>query len=134
MAQVVFALVQGHGRPDLTAKFHLLEFLFYLPLLFWAIKQHGIVGAAVAWVFRATIDAILLLWASQQLIPMVRTLTLKVSGYMIVSGIVLIICGYPDSLIVRLIFFGVTGLLFASFSLMYLRRNQIFRIMPLGTL
>jgi O-antigen/teichoic acid export membrane protein len=129
LAQVVFALVQGRGRADLTAKFHLLEFLLYLPLLLWAIKQYGIVGAAAAWIFRVTIDGLLLLWATQHLIPLVRKFTLKVSGYMIMSATVLALCGYPNSLIVRLILFTIIGVGFALFSLVYLRRNRLFGIM-----
>lgn len=60
LAQVPFTILQAFGRPDLTAKFHLLELpltvvanLVFIPLL-------GIVGAALAWSLRAIGDAILL--------------------------------------------------------------------------
>jgi len=130
LAQVIFALIQGRGRPDLTAKIHLLELLFYLPLLWWALKQYGIVGAAVTWTLRVTIDGILLLWASQRLIPFARNVTLKLSGCVIMASIVLALCGLPDSLTVRSILFGVTSLIFTPFSLLYLWRNGILGIMP----
>ena len=55
-----FAVVQGAGRPDLTAKLHILELPVYLVALFGLIKVHGIEGAAMAWTGRATLDAIVL--------------------------------------------------------------------------
>jgi O-antigen/teichoic acid export membrane protein len=129
LAQVGFALIQGRGRPDITAKIHLLELIFYLPLLWWALKQYGIVGAAVSWALRVAIDGLMLLWATQCLIPFARKLLLKISGWVILASIVLALNGFPDSLTVRSIFCGVTSLIFAAFSLLYLRRKGIPGIM-----
>lgn len=129
-AQVVFALIQGRGRPDITAKIHLLELIFYLPLLWWALKHYGIVGAAVMWTLRVTVDGILLLWATKRLIPSAHSIALKLSGCVIVASIALALCGLPGSLTVRSILFGVTSLIFSSFSFLYLRRNGIPGIMP----
>ena len=66
LAQVFFALIQGVGRPDLTAKFHLLELAVYLPGLWWAIHHYGILGAAIAWTARVAFDGILLFWLSSR--------------------------------------------------------------------
>ncbi len=60
LAHVPFALMQGIGRPDLTAKAHIVEVCLYLPLLWWALHAHGINGAAVVWALRAALDAGLL--------------------------------------------------------------------------
>ena len=60
MAQVPFAFIQGAGRPDLTAKLHLLELPFYLVVLWSFMQQWGIVGAAAAWTLRAGFDAVAL--------------------------------------------------------------------------
>jgi O-antigen/teichoic acid export membrane protein len=65
LAYVPFALIQGRGRPDLTAKFHLVELLPYLTLLWMAVEWNGAVGAAIAWSLRAWVDAALLFWASR---------------------------------------------------------------------
>ena len=40
LAQVPFALLQGVGRPDLTATLHLIELPLYLGLLWW-LDQHA---------------------------------------------------------------------------------------------
>jgi O-antigen/teichoic acid export membrane protein len=61
LAQVPFALVQGAGRPDLTAKLHIVELPFYLIAMWWLIISRGIEGAAIAWTLRALVDALALL-------------------------------------------------------------------------
>ena len=66
LAQVVFTLVQGIGRPDLTAKLHLMESVVYIPLLWWAIHRFGIVGAATVWTARVALDGALLSWVSSR--------------------------------------------------------------------
>lgn len=68
VAQVAATLVQGVGRPDLSAKLHLLELPVYLPVLWWAIQHHGILGAAIVWTGRVTVDAALLFWISSRLL------------------------------------------------------------------
>lgn len=60
ITQVPYTFVQGIGRPDLSARIHLVEFLIYLPVLWWAIGSFGIVGAAVAWTGRVVLDGVLL--------------------------------------------------------------------------
>jgi len=56
LAQVPFALIQGTGRPDVTAKLHLIEAGFYFPALWWLTARYGIEGTAMAWVLRAGVD------------------------------------------------------------------------------
>lgn len=63
LAYVPFNLLQGVGRPDLPAKFHLGEFPVYLVLLFYLTKRFGINGAALVWLIRISVDfALLYLW------------------------------------------------------------------------
>ncbi len=54
------------GRPDISAKFHLLELAIHLPLTWWLVSRYGIVGAATAWSARVMVDSALLFWASRQ--------------------------------------------------------------------
>ena len=75
LAQVPFALIQGSGRPDLTAKLHLIELPFYLVALWWLIGAKGIEGVAIAWVARIVVDTILLFHMAQRLLQTgVRTM------------------------------------------------------------
>lgn len=70
LAQIPFALLQGLRRPDLTAKFHLLEVLLYVPLVWFLVKSTGVAGGALAWTLRVMLDALLLFWASWKLYDM----------------------------------------------------------------
>jgi O-antigen/teichoic acid export membrane protein len=69
LAWAPFAVVQSAGRPDLTAKLHLIELPAYLIVLFWLTRVQGIEGAAMAWVGRVTIDALLLFALAKRFLP-----------------------------------------------------------------
>lgn len=60
LAAIPFGFIQGAGRSDITAKFHMAELIIYLPLLFILIKLYGINGAAIAWCLRSALDALAL--------------------------------------------------------------------------
>jgi O-antigen/teichoic acid export membrane protein len=59
----LFAL-QAAGRPDLPGRFHLIELMLYVPMLWWLASRFGLEGAAMAWSARVAIDAALLLTAA----------------------------------------------------------------------
>jgi O-antigen/teichoic acid export membrane protein len=69
LAQVPFALLQGVGRPDLTAKMHLAELPCYILALWWLISAYGIVGAAMAWTCRSSVDALVLFGMAERFFP-----------------------------------------------------------------
>ncbi len=60
LAYMPFALLQGIGRPDLPAKFHLIQLPIYIVVAWILVSEFGIVGAAGAWTVRAVLDAFLL--------------------------------------------------------------------------
>ena len=60
VAFVPSSLLQGIGRADLTAKYHLLELPLYLAALWLLVGCRGIVGAALASALRLALDATLL--------------------------------------------------------------------------
>lgn len=67
LAYVPFGLLQSMGRPDLPARFHLLELPIQLGLAWALVSVWGIAGAALAWTLRVTLDAGLLFAASARL-------------------------------------------------------------------
>jgi O-antigen/teichoic acid export membrane protein len=69
LAQAPFAVLQGVGRPDLTAKLHLVELPLYLFLLWYLIRTWGIEGAAIAWTVRVALDALFLFGLAKRLLP-----------------------------------------------------------------
>ena len=61
-------LVQGGGRPDLTAKLHIVELILFIPAL-WLLTSHfGIVGSALAWSARMLVDLLALSYMAQRFI------------------------------------------------------------------
>lgn len=75
IAFVPFAIIQAAGRARTTALANMLVLVLYLPVLLWLVDEHGVVGAAMAWVFRAVIDmALLLYFARKLLVPSPRYL------------------------------------------------------------
>jgi len=69
LALVPFALLQGVGRPDLTATLHLVELPLYLGLLWWLVSTQGIEGAAIAWTARVAVDALFLFGMAKHYLP-----------------------------------------------------------------
>jgi O-antigen/teichoic acid export membrane protein len=74
LAQVPFALLQGIGRPDITAKLHLIEFPIYIILFLVLVSNYGIDGAAIAWVVRALMDLIMLSLRTRKLLYLSKLL------------------------------------------------------------
>ncbi len=66
-AQVAFTFIQASGRPDITAKLHLLEMPVYVAGLWLLIQHFGIAGAAMAWTGRIAIETVLLLLFAEKI-------------------------------------------------------------------
>jgi O-antigen/teichoic acid export membrane protein len=64
LAHPLFISLYAKNRPDLPAKFHMIELAIHVPLTIVLIKSFGIAGAAAAWSGRVTLDTCLLLWAT----------------------------------------------------------------------
>jgi O-antigen/teichoic acid export membrane protein len=70
MVQVQYALVHALGRPDLTAKFHLVQLPIHGFLLWWLVGVWGTTGAALAQSIRLGLEALLLLVAACRLVSL----------------------------------------------------------------
>lgn len=60
LAFIPYGHLQALGRPDITAKFHAIELLPFLGVLWLGLHYFGLIGAAYAWTLRVTFDAALL--------------------------------------------------------------------------
>jgi O-antigen/teichoic acid export membrane protein len=67
LAHVPSAMLQASGRPDLTAKLHLVELPAYTGLVWWLTSRYGIQGTAVAWAVRVGADAVLLFFLASKI-------------------------------------------------------------------
>jgi O-antigen/teichoic acid export membrane protein len=102
LAYVPFTMLQGQGRADLTAKFHLLESALYVPLAWLAISRWGIEGAAGAWTIRMTADAILLFLASRRMLGPDR----ESSARFAFARVFVIFCGVIAAGALAVVFLG----------------------------
>jgi O-antigen/teichoic acid export membrane protein len=90
LAFVPSTLLQARGRPDLPAKFHLLELAPYVLGLWLALSLWGIDGAAAVWTLRVAADAVLLGFASRvykgRPVPLLVPLTLVLAGFVVATA------------------------------------------------
>jgi O-antigen/teichoic acid export membrane protein len=82
-ALVPYALIQAQGRPDLTAKFHLLELAPFVAMLWVGIHFWGVPGAAVVLGIRFIADGLLLLGAA----GIVRVVMRRLFPYFALLGV-----------------------------------------------
>lgn len=92
LAFIPTALIQGSGRPDLTAKLHMVELPFYLAVLWLLVTHFGVVGAAMAWLARVTVDCLVLAVISFRILRAPRGDLVWVA-YVIGSGVLVIALG-----------------------------------------
>ncbi|MEY2335529.1 flippase [Acidithiobacillus ferrianus] len=68
-------MLPAQGRPDVMAKFYMVEFIPFLILLWVFVTWFGIYGAAIMWTLRSTADAIFCFWATQSMQVFLRGIT-----------------------------------------------------------
>ena len=112
-AQVPFGMVQGAGRPDLTAKLHLIELVFYLPILWMLVDAYGIVGAAIAWVARMAVDTLFLFVLAGKLLSEASRFTLRAALMIAVAFLALGLGAMISGLAVKGTFLLIILFLFA---------------------
>jgi O-antigen/teichoic acid export membrane protein len=107
LAYVPFTLIQSAGRPDITAKVHLLELPLYLFGLYKLVQGYGITGAAMAWTGRVALDVVLLSFLAGRLLPKVPGSLMKQVSAVFFGVLLLYLVTVPGSVIVRLTFLAV---------------------------
>ncbi len=104
IALVPFTFVQGVGRPDLTAKLHLLELPIYLAAIFWLIRVDGIEGAAIAWSARTVIDALALFLIAKRFLPGRSRMAPRIKMLLLAAGGTLLLAVLPQGLMLKAVF------------------------------
>jgi O-antigen/teichoic acid export membrane protein len=116
LAHIPFALIQGAGRPDLTAKLHLVELPFYLLAVWWLIGAYGIEGAAIAWVVRAVFDALILFAIAARFLPCILPMIWRIALIVILCGLIMGIAVLTEGIIMKLIILFFILFFFILFS------------------
>jgi O-antigen/teichoic acid export membrane protein len=130
LAQMPFAMIQAAGRPDVTAKLHLMETVIYLPFLWALIAVAGIEGAAAAWTLRVTADMVAqFLLARRFLIGGTRkpyTLSAPFAGTLALFAIAVLL---PSNIVLKMAFLAVTLAAFGAvcwFRLLSVEERNLF--------
>jgi O-antigen/teichoic acid export membrane protein len=112
LATVPYVLIQGAGRPDITAKLHVAELPVYSAALWLLTMKFGIEGTAIAWTGRVILDAVFLFSYSQRLVAQSPRFLAKL-GITVAGGLaVLYLASLPASLVIRAAFLGASLLVF----------------------
>lgn len=61
-----FSFLQAVGRPDITAKLHLIELPIYVVLIWQLTTRLGLIGVGLAWSLRMALDLGLLLYVTSR--------------------------------------------------------------------
>jgi O-antigen/teichoic acid export membrane protein len=104
LALIPFSLIQGAGRPDLTAKLHMAELPVYAAMLAAFIYFWGITGVALAWSVRTGIDLCLLLWVGRRLAALRIIDLIRLCGGLAASLALLAAAFVPHTLSAQLLF------------------------------
>ncbi len=110
LAQVAFTLIQGAGRPDLTAKVHLIELPVYVVLLFALLKAGGIQGAAIAWTARVATDMVVMFLIAFWLLPGIAVK--RMVGVLAISLLLLALAALQTGVSWKLALLGVALIVF----------------------
>ena len=128
VARVPFTLIQGAGRPDLTAKLHVAELPAYLLGLAVLLGAFGITGAAAAWTLRNLIDMALLFWLGVRVAPAISGATRRAVVATMGATLLLGVAVIPVDSVWKI---GYAGLLVALGALLALRAGRLLpRIVP----
>jgi O-antigen/teichoic acid export membrane protein len=68
-------LIQGVGRPSLTAKLQLFQLPFYLGVLWWLTTSYGVIGAASSWTLRAGVTLLAMAYMAEKFVLVPKTST-----------------------------------------------------------
>ena len=101
LGQAAIVLIQGLGRPDVSAKYHLLELPFYGLLLWWLLPRYGVIGAAIAWSVRTVVDTAMLMVTCPILLPQARQVTARIGGWLAATTLVLTVAALTSSSLLR---------------------------------
>jgi O-antigen/teichoic acid export membrane protein len=117
LGMIPFGSIQADGRPDLTAKLHLIELPIYFAILWLFLKKWGIEGAAIAWFLRILLDDAALYWIALRDLPEARPGVTRKGLFILFSCVVIlgVIYSHPSTLLLRVgvistclvMFFGI---------------------------
>lgn len=120
IGQIPYAFIQGAGRPDLTGKLHLYQLPPYIAALSVAITHAGILGAAIVWTLRASVETFCMYALSQKILEKDKLPHTYKGAVIIAAALVSLISGAFGSLKYRTLYFLLSILFWGWVFLKYL--------------
>ncbi len=116
LSYVPFSLLQGVGRPDLSARLHLVEIPVYIGLAWFLMKHYGMEGAGMAWFIRCVVEAVVMFALAHRFAPgtgrtVVAAALVLLAGSLLMAGMTLM-----PALLARLAAAPLAVALFAGLS------------------
>ncbi|MDM8515120.1 flippase [Desulfobacterales bacterium HSG16] len=107
IGQVSFALIQGIGRPDLTAKLNMIELPVYVAVMWTMTVYAGILGTAIAWTLRIMIEtAIMTILALKLLGTGVHQHVFRKPSYIMAAALIFFLAAsLVNGIVIKTIFF-----------------------------
>jgi len=108
LAQIPFILLYGLGRPDIKAKFDMLEVPLFLGLSYGFITHLGLNGAAISKFIIALVDTLLLFWAAKKIgafsisFNSNNGILKKLMFGMVIAFLSVILCLFINNFIIRI--------------------------------
>lgn len=126
LSYVPFSLLQGVGRPDLSARLHLVEIPIYLVTAWVLIGRFGMEGAGMAWFVRCVLEAAVMFVLAHRFAPEAAGPLRRAGGLLLLAlllfGILTLTPGVVARLLVTLV--GTAGFLAAGWSLLLTREER----------
>jgi O-antigen/teichoic acid export membrane protein len=94
LATMSFTAIQAAGRPDLTAKIHIVELPLYVLSVIVATKKFGIEGTALAWSIRNGLDMVLLFIVAGKVLPELGPEIKKLNLMFFLAPVALAVCTF----------------------------------------
>jgi O-antigen/teichoic acid export membrane protein len=113
LGELAFAAIQAAGRPDLSARLHLVELPLYCVALWWLLGAYGVVGAAVAWVARVVVDVAGLFVLAGWLVPGAAPGLRRIAGSLALALPLCALAAWPTELPAKAAFLAVVLLAYA---------------------
>jgi O-antigen/teichoic acid export membrane protein len=101
LGQVVFSMLQAMGRPDLTARLHVVELPLYAVMIYVFATRLGLPGVALAWTMRIAIDTLVLCWLTTKRFMESRAVVNRAGAWTVGLTIVLVTVALPSTLTAR---------------------------------
>ncbi len=86
---VVSGFIDAIGRPDVNAKFSIVELVLYVPILIVLLSLFGIEGAALAWTLRIALDLLVRVAVAGRLYPAIRPVLARTLTFTVVATLAL---------------------------------------------